>query len=566
MAQLESLSAHWTDPANGRRLVDLRVALIKLKEAQWWVEDVAQTPGNEPARVMFNGDIRKIHRNLAAAITPLVAIGQGRSAEDQHPSLQGALNALQVDYLRCHWALGAYVDQRAPSDRSIFDAAIKAAYGYVRAITAEREFLDREQHELFALVESELPAYESLARQAIERRTDDDLTVAQHRLANQAVPNAKLATELLTTMVSSQESLMLRDNDLLSALSKLAIAISVAMIAILTVGAWLLSFHRARQLSAPIAALAGATRRLAEGSLHDDIPVTSNDELGELTISFNQMRLSIEEAARTLNRREAQSRIIIESLPTALLMADREGRILLVNSQAESLFGYSRDELMGKPVEMLVPPRVREDHCDMRNEFFRHPKAQRMGIGRDLTGVHRDGAMIPIEVGLSPIETDDGLAVLAAIVDLQERKRAEAALARQAMEAQLLHRSVSMSAETECFEEAWQRCIDTVCELTGSPVGHAYHPGDDGSELVPTTIWFLRDDAAHAVFREVTERTSFKKGVGLPGRIWESSEPAWIVNVQTDPNFPRAQLSSDIGVKGAFGFPIRVREETVAIL
>lgn len=150
MAQLESLSAHWTDPANGRRLVDLRVALIKLKEAQWWVEDVAQTPGNEPARVMFNGDIRKIHRNLAAAITPLVAIGQGRSAEDQHPSLQEALHALQVDYLRCHWALGAYVDQRAPSDRSIFDAAIKAAYGHVRAITAECEFLDREQHELSA--------------------------------------------------------------------------------------------------------------------------------------------------------------------------------------------------------------------------------------------------------------------------------------------------------------------------------------------------------------------------------------------------------------------------------
>ncbi len=151
--------------------------------------------------------------------------------------------------------------------------------------------------------------------------------------------------------------------------------------------------------------------------------------------------------------------------------------------------------------------------------------------------------------------------------DVTDRKEAEQLLARQSLEANLLHRTTEIVAETVSFEEALQRVVDLICELTGWPVGHVYRPSaEHRGVLDPTTIWHIDDPAAYAVFQEVTQRTSFRIGEGLPGRILASGEPAWIANVQTDPNFPRNRLASDLGVKGAFAFPVKVHSEIVAIL
>ena len=83
---------------------------------------------------------------------------------------------------------------------------------------------------------------------------------------------------------------------------------------------------------------------------------------------------------------------------------------------------------------------------------------------------------------------------------------------------------------------------------------------------MPTSIWHLKSKTDFDEFCTVTERTTFRSGVGLPGRIWQSGEPAWIRNVQNDSNFPRAQLCNEMGVKGGFGFPVKIRNETVAVL
>jgi two-component system sensor histidine kinase/response regulator len=91
-------------------------------------------------------------------------------------------------------------------------------------------------------------------------------------------------------------------------------------------------------------------------------------------------------------------------------------------------------------------------------------------------------------------------------------------------------------------------------------------PVGDEQELRPTGIWYLADPAHYDAFHEVTQQTTFAFGVGLPGRIWESGEPTWIVNVQTDPNFPRATFCDNIGVKGAFGFPVKIKGRLVAVL
>ena len=149
-------------------------------------------------------------------------------------------------------------------------------------------------------------------------------------------------------------------------------------------------------------------------------------------------------------------------------------------------------------------------------------------------------------------------------LELRERERR---LAAQSLEETLLHRAAEMAAETDSFEEALQQVVDMLCEMTGWPVGHVYEISPDNPDLlVPTTIWHLEDPDAYSVFQEVTERIQFLVGKGLPGRILESGEPAWITNVQIDPNFPRNKLARDLGVKGAFGFPVKISGEVVAVL
>lgn len=120
-----------------------------------------------------------------------------------------------------------------------------------------------------------------------------------------------------------------------------------------------------------------------------------------------------------------QFRQVIEAAPTGMLMIDAEGKIVLVNSQIEKLFGYPRQELTGQSVEMLVPSRYRRGHAIYRRDHFGSPRARPMGMGRDLFALRQDGAEIPIEIGLNPLHTSQGEFVLSSVIDITERKRTE---------------------------------------------------------------------------------------------------------------------------------------------
>jgi len=124
-------------------------------------------------------------------------------------------------------------------------------------------------------------------------------------------------------------------------------------------------------------------------------------------------------------RAEERFRQVIESSPNGMVRVDQKGRIDLVNEQVERSFGYNRDELLGQSIEVLVPARFAKDHPSFRNGFFAHPTTRSMGVGRDLFGQRKDGSEFPVEISLSPLQTNDGMMVLGTIVDITERKRAE---------------------------------------------------------------------------------------------------------------------------------------------
>jgi PAS domain S-box-containing protein len=119
---------------------------------------------------------------------------------------------------------------------------------------------------------------------------------------------------------------------------------------------------------------------------------------------------------------------LLEAVPDALVIVDQGGRIALVNSQTERLFGYRRDELLGQPIELLVPERFRERHVADRAGYFAAPHVRPMGRGLGLSGRRKDGHEVPVEISLSPLATEAGLLVVGTVRDVSERRRAEAQL------------------------------------------------------------------------------------------------------------------------------------------
>lgn|ERR1035437_247500 len=132
-----------------------------------------------------------------------------------------------------------------------------------------------------------------------------------------------------------------------------------------------------------------------------------------------------EEQAVSEARTERRFRELLEAAPDAIIEIDRDGRIVLLNLVTEKMFGYNREELLGKAVELLVPEGVRAGHARYRESYWNHPATRPMGSGLSLEGCRRDGTRFPVEISLSPVRSEEGLRITAVIRDTSERKRAE---------------------------------------------------------------------------------------------------------------------------------------------
>lgn len=142
--------------------------------------------------------------------------------------------------------------------------------------------------------------------------------------------------------------------------------------------------------------------------------------------ALHRSELSILQARRhqeTLRRAEERFRGLLESAPDAMVIVDVDGTIVLMNSQAERLFGYGRDELLGQSIEMLVPAHLRATHVQLRQGYGVHPVTRPMGASLNLHAVRKDGIDVPVEISLAPLQTERGVLVTAAIRDISDRRR-----------------------------------------------------------------------------------------------------------------------------------------------
>ena len=206
--------------------------------------------------------------------------------------------------------------------------------------------------------------------------------------------------------------------------------------------------------------------------------------------------LAAQAARASTSAGEAKYRGLLEAAPDGVVVIDRKGRMVLVNAQAEKMFGYSREEMLGQPIELLVPQRFHGTHVAHHATYFSDPGTRSMGTGQDLLGRRKDGSEFPVDISLSPFQAEEGLLVTSIVRDITERRRVEEELQRSAERFRQMLEALPVAIRVV------QKGVVAFCN-SADAVLHGY---DGPEEMIGTDAfpYFVEEDVAR--LREYAER------------------------------------------------------------
>jgi len=271
---------------------------------------------------------------------------------------------------------------------------------------------------------------------------------------------------------------------------------------------------------------------LTRGDLLHGLPATNSRKIRQMFVALDPDYAAMVSAIRGL----------VARAPAQAAPAD-------VSAEVNAILAHERPYLQAMDAIVFQYDREATMRDDRKNQLH-------FGLLLSILGVLLVQGLVVLRPALDKIHQGIGQVLLA-----------KHELHRKATFVELLQVVAVAANEATSVEAALQFTLDRVCEHTGWPVGHVYLcPSRTSTELISSKLWHLENAAQFETFRQVTERTPLAMGAGLPGRVAKSGKSAWIPDINQDANFPRRKVANDLGVKGAFGFPVLAQGEVVAVL
>ena len=275
----------------------------------------------------------------------------------------------------------------------------------------------------------------------------------------------------------------------------------------------------------------------AQGSPEENVIYAAGKDITE--------RKAAEAALQDSRRR---FRAVAQSANDAIVAADAEGRVMFWNDAATEMFGHSAEEMAGRELLELIPERYRDSHLAGLRRLRDGAAPRLLGRSVELYGLHADGSEFPLELSLGNWRQGDARFYTGVIRDLTERRHAE-----RYRDAQ--HEVADLLVESPPVEVAMPALLRAMGETIGWPAGGFWLPNPDHDSLRCHAFW-SRDPQRFAAFEAESHRLVLARGEGLPGRVLETGEATWILDVAAETNFPRGAVAREAGLHGAVGLPI----------
>jgi PAS domain S-box-containing protein len=263
-------------------------------------------------------------------------------------------------------------------------------------------------------------------------------------------------------------------------------------------------------------------------------------------------------AETALLQSQERNQAIIETALDAVIIIDSAGIVTEWNAQATAIFGWTREEAVGRPLaETVIPPAAREAHRLGLRHYLQTGVGPILNRRIEIMAQRKDGREFPVELSVSPARVGESYIFSAFIRDITERRKAERRLAAQYAVTRVLSVATSL-------EEAIPKIMKAVGESLEWDVGIFWKVDAQVGVLRPLCEWRALSDAES--FVRASEELIFHRGEGIPGRVWEQGFPIWVRDMADNPTLLRSAVAAQAGLHGAFGFPIRVGGEVEGVI